>query len=109
MEVEMTFGERFKQTLEQREITQKQFALKMNVSESAISDYVNDRRHPNILLVRDFAKELGVSIDYLLDYHPDSKKVDLSSDEAAMIKALRTFPKEQQDSVKKLVEILSQK
>ena len=105
----MTFGEKFKQTLDQREFTQKQFALKMNVSESAISDYVNDRSMPNILLARDFAKELGVSVDYLLDYEPDPKNIAISPDEAAMLKALRSLPDEQQKMIKSLIETLSQK
>ena len=105
----MTFGEKFKQTLDQREITQKRFAMKMNVSESAISDYVNDRRQPNILLVREFAKELGVSVDYLLDYVPRSEKVALSPDEETMLTMYRALPKEQQSSLISLLEILSQK
>lgn len=103
----MTFGERFKQTLEQREITQKQFAIKMNTSESAISDYVNNRRLPNLLLVKEFAKELGVSVDYLLDYQPDPDHIEVSPDEAAMIRQLRSLPTEQQKSVRSLISVLS--
>lgn len=105
----MTFGEKLKQTLEQKEFTQKKFALKMRVSESAISDYVNDRSMPNILLARDFAKELGVSVDYLLDYQPDPKSVAISPDEVSMLKAFRALPNEQQKMIKYLIETLSQK
>lgn len=105
----MTFGERFKQVLEQREISQKSFAKKLNVSESAISDYVNDRRTPNLLLVRDFARELGVSVDYLLDYQPNSENVSISLKEAAFLKKLRALPKEKQALVVSLVETLSEK
>lgn len=105
----MTFGERFKEVLEQKEISQKSFAIKMNVSESAISDYVNDRRLPNALLIRDFARELGVSVDYLLDYQPSSETVAVSPKEAALLKKLRKLPKGKREMVTSLVEMLSEK
>lgn len=105
----MTFGQRFKQVLEQREISQKSFAKRLNISESAISDYVNDRRTPNLLLVRDFAKYLGVSVDYLLDYQPNSENVSVSPKEAAFLKKLRALPKEKQALVVSLVDALSEK
>lgn len=104
----MAFGERLKQALEQKDITQKKFAIKMNVSESAISDYVNNRRLPNIILIEDFAKELGVSVDYLLDYHPNPDSVALSPDEAELIKALRTLPKDKRDVLVTLIEMLAE-
>lgn len=105
----MTFGQRFKQVLEQREISQKSFAKRLNISESAISDYVNDRRTPNLLPVRDFAKYLGVSVDYLLDYQPNSENVSVSPKEAAFLKKLRALPKEKQALVVSLVDALSEK
>lgn len=104
----MSFGERLKEVLEQREISQKNFAKMLNVSESAISDYVNDRRLPNALLIKDFARELGVSVDYLLDYQPNSENVSVSPREAALLKKLRALPKEKQALVVSLVETLSE-
>ena len=103
----MTFGEKFKQTLEQRNISQKQFAIKMKISESAVSDYVNYRRLPNILLVREFAKALDVSVDFLLDY--ESEDIALSPEENEIIKQFRSLTKEQQKMIKYLIETLSQK
>ena len=105
----MAFGERFKQALDQKDFTQKQFAIKMNISESAVSDYVNNRRLPNILLICDFAQELGVSVDYLLDYQPIPNNPVLSPTEAELIKVLRVLPKEKQDVIVKLIEMLSEK
>lgn len=103
----MTFGEKLRQTLEQRELSQKQFALKMRISESAVSDYVNYRRLPNILLVKEFAKVLDVSVDFLLDYEPEN--IALSPKENDMIKKLRSLPEEQQKSIVMLINTLSQK
>lgn len=105
----MTFGERLKEVLEQKEISQKKFAIKLNVSESAISDYVNDRRLPNVLLIKDFARELGVSVDYLLDYQSDPDSVAVSPQETALIKKLRTLPKEKQDLIISLIKLLGEK
>lgn len=105
----MTFGQRFKQVLEQREITQKSFANRLNVSESAISDYVNDRRLPNVLLIKDFAKELGVSVDYLLDYQPSSDSVTVSPKEAELVRDFRTLSDEQRKMIAALVKMLAEK
>lgn len=105
----MTFGERLKEVLAQKDFTQKKFAAKLNISESAISDYVNNRRLPNIILICDFAKELGVSVDYLLDYQPHSDSVTLSPAESELIKALRTLPKEKRAVLVSLIEMLSEK
>ncbi len=105
----MTFGEKLKEVLDQKDITQKKFAAKVNISESAISDYVNNRRLPNIILICDFAKELGVSVDYLLDYKPNSDSIALSPTELELIKTLRTLPKEKQDLLISLIDMLSEK
>ena len=75
----------------------------------AVSDYVNNRRLPNILLICDFAQELGVSVDYLLDYQPIPNNPVLSPTEAELIKVLRVLPKEKRDVIVKLIEMLSEK
>lgn len=105
----MTFGDKLREILDKKEMQQKEFARIMNITPASLNGYVNNRRLPNILLVRDFAKELGVSIDYLLDYMPDPKKVALSADETAMLKAFRSLPDDRQKVVKALIDMLSQK
>lgn len=105
----MAFGERLKQALEQKDISQKKFAIKMKISESAVSDYVNNRRLPNIILIEDFAKELGVSVDYLLDYHPNPDSPALSPDEAELVKTLRTLPKDKRNALISLINTFAEK
>lgn len=104
----MAFGDKLREVLEQKELQQVDFAKKMNVSKSSINNYVTNRELPNILLVKDMAKELGVSIDYLLDYQPDPKSVAVSPKEAAMIDTFRRLPKEKQEVLLSLIEMLSQ-
>ena len=105
----MAFGDKLRAALEQKELQQVDFAKKMNVSKSSINNYVTNRELPNILLVKDMAEELGVSVDYLLDYQPTPESVAVSPDEAAMLKSFRALPKEEQNILRSLIEILSQK
>lgn len=103
----MNFGDKLREILEQKEIKQKDFAHRMNISTGSISDYVTNRRLPNLLLVRDFAKELGVSVDYLLDYQPHPDSLAVSPAETALLKELRALPEEKRELVFSLVKMLS--
>ena len=105
----MAFGDKLREVLEQKELQQVDFAKKMNVSKSSINNYVTNRELPNILLVKDMAKELGVSVDYLLDYQPDPNSLALSPAEVELIKALRILPKENRDLLANLIKALSEK
>lgn len=105
----MTFGNKLREVMEQKEIMQKDMAKRLNISTSSMSDFVTNRRLPNIMLARDFAKELGVSVDYLLDYQPDPNSLALSPAEAELIKTLRELPKESRDLLAKLIKALSEK
>lgn len=105
----MTFGDKLREILEQREIQQKDFAQKINISKSSLNGYITNRRLPNILLVREFAKELGVSVDYLLDYQPSPASVAVSPEEIALIQTFRGLPKEQRDALLLLTKSLAEK
>ena len=105
----MTFGDKLREILDKKEMQQKEFARIMNITPASLNGYVTNRRLPNILLVKEFAKALGVSVDYLLDYVPKSEKVALSPDEVDMLEAFRSLHDEQQKMIKYLIETLSQK
>lgn len=105
----MTFGDKLREVLEQKEIMQKDLAKKINISKSSMSDFITNRRLPNIMLARDLAKELGVSVDYLLDYQPDPKSAAASPREAAFLANFRKLSKEKQDLLISLIEMLSEK
>lgn len=104
----MKFGDRLREILEQKEIQQKIFAQKLNISSSSLNGYITNRRLPNILLVRDIARELGVSIDYLLDYQPSPDSAAASPAETALLKSLRSLPEEKRELVYSLVKMLSE-
>lgn len=104
----MAFGDKLREVMEQKEIMQKDMAKKLNISRSSISDFITNRRLPNIMLVRDIAKELNGSVDYLLDYQPDPDSLAVSPKEAAMIDTFRRLPKEKQEVLLSLIEMLSE-
>lgn len=105
----MAFGDKLREVLEQRELLQVDFAKKMNVSKSSLNSYINNHQLPNILLVRDMAKELGVSVDYLLDYQPNSESVTVSPREAKLVRDFRALSDEQRNMIAALVKMLSEK
>ena len=105
----MAFGDKLREVLEQKEIRQVDFAKKMNTSKSSINNYVTNRELPNIIMVKNMAEELGVSVDYLLDYQPDPKSAAASPREAELLANFRKLSKEKQDLLVSLIEMLSEK
>ena len=65
------FSERIKAAMAKQQISQKQLALKANVTESAMSYYVNGERIPRSDILSRIAAALGVSTDYLLGTDTD--------------------------------------
>jgi len=67
-----TFGERFKALRIKKDLTQHQLVesfnqkFNYNITKSAISQYENNKRIPEVNLLIDLAKYFQVSLDYLL-------------------------------------------
>lgn len=59
-------GSRLKQLRQKRGITQKDLALRINKSISAISSYESNAQLPPLDVIRDIALALHVSLDYLV-------------------------------------------
>lgn len=76
-----TFSERLSKLMDKRQMTQKELALKANITESAISYYVKGVRTPSGEILSKIAECLSTSTDYLLgrtevcDIHGDSKEL----------------------------------
>lgn len=62
----MEFKERLNQLMEDKNITQKELAKRINIDETAMSRYVNGTRTPRIDILTNIAKEFDVSIEYLI-------------------------------------------
>lgn len=62
----MEFNERLLTVLEERKITQRKLAEKINVTQAALSRYVNGSRKPNMDTLVKIARALNVSVEYLI-------------------------------------------
>lgn len=62
----MSFGDIIKQLREERGYDQSYICQKLQIEQSTLSNYENNRRVPKIELISEFAKLYNVSTDYLL-------------------------------------------
>ena len=105
----MKFGEKLKFLLEIKDIRHKDFARVLNISYSTLNGYLNTDRQPDFELVKKIASVLDVTTDYLLDYNHTPTAEPISVRELALIKSLREFPKEKQNIIFELVEMLAER
>ena len=59
-------GNRIVDLLEIKKMTQGQLAKKVGISNPTLSRYINNVRIPNVVICDKIAKELGVTIDFLI-------------------------------------------
>ena len=60
------FRDRLAKLLKEKGLSQKQLAIRANVTESAISHYMRGDRRPRGLTLQNLATELGTTPEYLL-------------------------------------------
>ncbi|MDE7362982.1 MAG: helix-turn-helix domain-containing protein [Oscillospiraceae bacterium] len=102
----MRFGEKLRMELEKYEITQKEFARRVNVSASTLCGYINTNRQPDFELLKRIAAELHVTTDYLLDYEQVPDIAPLSKTERELLENFRALDEDSKIVVIKLVEKL---
>lgn len=61
----MNFGDCLKSILDDREISQREFARQLNIAPTTLNGYIKNTRQPDFELVKKIADKLGVSVDYL--------------------------------------------
>ena len=59
-------GNRIKDLLKVRKMTQKELSKKVGISEQSMSRYINNKRIPDVILCDEIARILGVTVDFLL-------------------------------------------
>ena len=64
----MTFGENLQFLLEERDITQKDFASMLNIAKTTLNGYIKSNHEPDFETVKAMAGALHVSTDCLLGY-----------------------------------------
>lgn len=71
------FGERLLHLLQQKDMSQKELASILEVTEATISRYISGEREPKTEILANIATALGTTSDYLLglEYNPDFSTV----------------------------------
>ncbi|MDI3478547.1 MAG: hypothetical protein PWQ59_2072 [Thermoanaerobacterium sp.] len=84
-----TIGQRIKHLREKKELTQKQLADLVGITEASLSRYENDLREPKAEILSRIAKALDTTTDFLLGLHISEeykKKHNISKREIAQYK-----------------------
>ena len=89
----MPFGDILRELLDDRDITQKQLALSLNIAPSTLGNYIQNSREPDFETLKKLAGFFDVSIDYLLGYR--SKKAN-NHLEDELLNTFRAMTPEQQ-------------
>lgn len=88
----MSFGENLRSLIEERNMTQKELAMQLNIAPSTMGSYVQNTREPDFATLKLLANYFDVSIDYLLDNFT-GKVADRQ--EAELLRIFRSLPDEQ--------------
>lgn len=65
--IKRSLGERIKQVIKDSAFTQKDFAQKLSITETTVSNYITGKRIPDALLVARFASLSGINLNWLLN------------------------------------------
>lgn len=104
----MAFGDKLKEMLEEKEISQKDFAATLNMAPTTLNGYIKNNRQPDFETMKNIASALNVSIDFLLDYS-NNNNIKLSVQELSLILKTRKMNNYQKDIIYELVNIIDKK
>lgn len=92
--IKMKLGNTLKELLSIHDMTQKQLAQALNLSPSALGNYIQGTREPDFDTLARMADYFHVSTDYLLGHF---QKTALSRDEEMLVHIFRSLTREQMD------------
>ena len=95
----MDFGNTLRGLIEDKDKSQKEVALDLNIAPTTLGNYIRNQREPDFETLIAIANYFDVSVDYLLG---NVRNNELSQDEQRLIKLYSQIPK--QNKVK-LIEI----
>ena len=73
-----SFGSRLKDVRRQNKVKQRVLAGELNIAISTLSQYENNKRHPNFELLVKIANFFNVTTDYLLGIEPKTEEKNIS-------------------------------
>ncbi len=90
----MTFCNKLRTLIEEKNMTQKQVATELNIAPSTMGGYVQGSSEPDFETLKRIALYFGVSTDYLLNIKDEKSK---NENEDELLRVFRSMSKEQQD------------
>lgn len=69
----MKFGDILRDLLEEHNLSQKKFAEALNISASAVGNYVRNNREPDFETLKQIARYFHTSTDFLLSHQRDQE------------------------------------
>lgn len=90
----MTFSDRLRSLLDERDLTQKELAKQLHIPVSTLGGYVQGTSEPDFQTLKLIASFFDVSTDYLIGYYGNGKWD--SDREAELIRVFRSLSSDQQ-------------
>lgn len=88
----MRFKERLRDEIEYRGFLVKEVSAAVGISNSTFLSYIDARGVlPNVETAVKIAKFLGVTVEYLVDGKPESKKEEIPNTQSEKIKLINAF------------------
>lgn len=89
----MTFSEKLRALLDERELTQKRLAVDLQIPPSTLGGYVQGTSEPDFNTLKLISQYFRVSSDYLLDIQSEQVKTSAEND---LLRVFRALSPEQQ-------------
>ncbi len=103
----MEFGDKLLMILNEKNISQRDFAAALNIAPTTLNGYIKNKRQPDFALVKQMAFSLNVSIDYLLDYA--NNNVTLNVCELSLIAKIRRMNESEKQIIIDLVNLIDKR
>jgi transcriptional regulator with XRE-family HTH domain len=88
----MGYAEKMQRLCALRGLDQSALAERMGISKSSMSRILSGAQEPKLRLAQDLARELGVTLDYLMDESaddPSRQPITVTEDELTVLKLVR--------------------
>jgi transcriptional regulator with XRE-family HTH domain len=84
----MRFGDILRSLLEEKNMTQKQFACELNIAPTTLGNYFRNDREPDFDTLKLLARYFNVTTDYLLDFRIGKTSARIEDEFLRIIRAL---------------------
>ena len=103
----MGVGDRIRKILESKDLSQREFAERLNIAPTTLRGYITNKREPDIGTLKNIALNLGVSLDFLLEVNVEGDAARLDDEEWEMIVLYRTLAEEQKGLILEQIKWMS--